>query len=153
MLSSVPYLIALSNRRETGCLKVASSPFIVTSGSTVTDRVFPVGHLNDLCVGIDDGERSFDFMAGIRDKTLLLFIAFGYGLYRLFREKHNKAEHQKQTGNADAYAGQQKGEEGGEFPLAVQKNIHGCGISGICGNGNSLIAVRIHKAAFFVFVP
>ena len=60
-------------------------------------------------------------MAGIRDKTLLLFIAFGYGLYRLFREKHNKAEHQKQTGNADAYAGQQKGEEGGEFPLAVQK--------------------------------
>ena len=95
MLSSVPYLIALSNRRETSCLKVASSPFIVTSGSTVTDRFFPVGHFDDLCVGIDDGERSFDFMAGIGNEALLLLIAFSDWLnHPLGKEEDQPKENQ-----------------------------------------------------------
>ena len=56
--------------------------------------VFSAGHLQHFGVCINDCQWSFDFVAGIRNKTLLFFVAFCNRLYQHAGKKNHQKKYQ-----------------------------------------------------------
>ena len=61
-------------------------------------------------------------MAGIRDKLALLFIAFNNWPEQTSGKKDQQQQDSQHTHKGDAYAGKEKGSEGGEASAAVQED-------------------------------
>ena len=87
--------------------------------------IFSALHLCQLHIGADDGHGRFQFVAGIGDELLLLFIALGNRTDNTVGQNQQQHQHRQQAQHGQCHAGQQGRAEGGQAPSAVQENDAG----------------------------